>query len=76
MTTPYTPDAEAVGTRIRTLREARGYSPDELAEHCACTGSAIRALEAGRSIPGGRLLSRLADALLTSTDYLLGRATR
>ncbi len=57
-------ERERYGERLRRLREAAGYSQEELAERAGLSANAISALERGeRKRPYPDTLRRLADAL-------------
>lgn len=53
----------AMGRRIKTLREARDLSRQQLAEKAGMSRETIRLLEAGRFDPTLRTLTKLARAL-------------
>ena len=53
-------------------REARGLRQSELAERAGFQPSAVSHFETGRRAPSFDNLTRLADALGVSTDFLLG----
>ena len=55
-----------VGVRLRTLREQRGLSLRELAEHCGISFNAISRIERGESSPTVSTLHQLATALNVS----------
>lgn len=61
------------GDRVRALREARGWTQYELAYRCHIAVSFLSDIERGQGNPGSVIVAKLADALETSTDYLLGR---
>jgi transcriptional regulator with XRE-family HTH domain len=64
-------DKEAVGKRIRALREALGISQQTLGERCGGASiTTVNRWERGRSEPQ-RLLPKLAEVLGVKTDYLL-----
>jgi len=60
-----------VGTRIRTLRRARGLTQDELASACDVSRSAVAQWETDRAGQLRGNISRIADALGTSVEHLL-----
>ena len=61
------------GERIRGLRHIRGISADQLAEMTDCTTHHIYRLERNeRPNTWGVTVARLAVALDTTTDFLLG----
>lgn len=66
---------DTFSTRLRTLRKAAGYSQERLGQICGIADPmAIWKYESGRQKPQIKHLIAIADALNTSTDYLLGRA--
>lgn len=58
--------------RIRNLRQELGLSQDELAEIADVNQNAISRYERGVNDPTSEVVIKLARALNTSTDYLLG----
>lgn len=63
-----------VGARIRSLREHLDLDVGQLAYKAKVDKSYLHYIERGeRQGVSGVILARLADALNTSTDYLLGR---
>jgi transcriptional regulator with XRE-family HTH domain len=58
---------------LRQVRESKKLSQTELAEKAGFQPSAISHFETGRRSPSFDNLSRLADTLSVSIDYLLGR---
>ena len=60
--------------RFKQVREANGYTQEDLAETLNMTVRAISAWEAGDRKPPIDKLELLADLYNVSTDYLLGRA--
>src|SRR5947208_6308643 len=60
-----------MGTRLRTLREARGMSQGELAKQAKITREYVNKLEAGRYDPTLGVLQRLAKALRISLTEML-----
>ena len=62
-----------VGDRIREFRKRLGLNQDELAELASLNRVTIAKYESGKVEPSARALSRIADALETTTDALLGR---
>lgn len=65
-------DKQAVGQRIKNIREQRGLTQEQLAENVNVSRSTIAGAENGKLTFD--TLCMLADYLDTSTDYLLGRA--
>ena len=62
------------GTRMRQARERLGLSQDELAVATGRKQQEIGRWETGKIEPSTTALSDLADALETTTDYLLMRS--
>lgn len=62
-----------IGETVKDLREQRGYTQKELAKALNITASCLSKYEKGRTQPSMEMLIQLADALNTTTDYLLGR---
>lgn len=65
-----------IGKRIAQIRRDRGYSQEQLAEMALLSRITLARYETGAIEPGALALSRLADALGTSTDELLCRADK
>lgn len=66
---------EAVGARIRELREAAQLTQRQLADSVGLTRSSIANIEAGRQGDIGiTMLAKLADALDTTVAGLVGTA--
>ena len=59
-----------IGARIRTLRRARGWTQERLADVCGVTRSAIAQWESGRAGQQAHNLAALADALSVSIETL------
>src|SRR5947209_4325396 len=59
--------------RLRTLREAKGWSQQELAKRAKMSQSAIAKSESGSNLPGSEILDKLAQTLECTIDYLHGR---
>jgi transcriptional regulator with XRE-family HTH domain len=63
-------------TRLRDLRKAKNLSQSDLGLRAGLHYTHIGRFERGTSRPGGDTLKRLADALDTTSDYLIeGAAT-
>lgn len=63
-----------LGARIRSLREDLDLDPGQLAYKANVHISTIHKIESGeRPNTSGVIIAQIADALGTSTDYLLGR---
>lgn len=50
-----------IGQAIHALRQARGWTQEELAFNCNTTAATISRIEAGKAMPGWTLLQGLAD---------------
>lgn len=59
----------AFGQRLRTLRDERGWTQDELGERMGCSGTHISAVETGRRPPTRRFAAS-ADRALGTGDRL------
>lgn len=59
--------------RVRILRLSKGLRQDQLAAYVGVSNKQISLIETGRRNPSVEVLKALADALGTTTDYLLGR---
>lgn len=65
---------ETFGARLHRMRKARGRTQAEVAAVAGTTESYVSRLEAGiETNPSAKVVAGLADALKTSTDWLLGR---
>ena len=74
---PQTSPGAAFGDRLRTLRDARGWTQDELGERMGYSGTHISAVETGRRSPTPHF-SASADRAFGTGDQLerQGRAAR
>jgi transcriptional regulator with XRE-family HTH domain len=63
--------AGTVGERIRRIRVERGWTQDQLAEHVGVSRSAVAQWETDRVGQVRGNLTRIADALDVSVEYLL-----
>lgn len=61
-----------MGSRIRKLRTANGYTQQQLADRLHVTKSVISAYENGVRTPSYEILIGIASIFKVSTDYLLG----
>lgn len=61
-----------IAQRIKECREANKINQKELADLIDVTPSAVNQYEKGDKIPSTETLFKLAKALGTATDYLLG----
>lgn len=59
--------------RLKSVRKNKGLTQEELARCVKTTKGTISNYENGHSTPSNEMLKDLADALNTTTDYLLGR---
>jgi transcriptional regulator with XRE-family HTH domain len=66
-----TADRKAMGTRIKTLRKAKGLPQKALAAVLGIRFEQLNKYEGGFNNPPVDMLVKLADALGTSVDYLL-----
>ena len=74
--TPAVP-GESVGTRIRQVRADRGWTQDQLASEVGVSRSAVAQWETDRAGQVRGNLTRIAEALGVSVEYLLhGTASR
>jgi transcriptional regulator with XRE-family HTH domain len=64
---PFRPD------RVKDLRDAKGWSQDQLAKRARLSRPMITKSEKGKNSPRSEALDQLAQALDCTTDYLLGR---
>lgn len=60
------------GDRLKVLRESKGYTHEELAELLDLGTTQIWRYENGKTDPSGDILSRIAQVLDVTADYLLG----
>jgi transcriptional regulator with XRE-family HTH domain len=60
-----------IGTRIRAARRDRGLTQDELADQVGVSRSAVAQWETGRTGQVTGNLSRIADVLEVSVEYLM-----
>jgi transcriptional regulator with XRE-family HTH domain len=63
-----------LAARIKAEREARGWTPAELAERSSVSRAMIAKVEAGRSSPTAMLLGKLSGAFGLTMSTLLARA--
>jgi len=62
-----------LGKRLKTLREAKGLTQQQLGELINLSQQTIGHYEVGRASPDAETLIKLADYFQTSVDQLLGR---
>src|SRR5438067_11118425 len=60
-------------SRLKDLREAKGWSQEQLAKRAGLSQAQIAKTESGTSSPRSEALDKLAEALDCSIDYLHGR---
>lgn len=60
------------GDRMKQVREALHYTQEELAERAGLQTLQIWRYESGKSKPNSDVLSKIAQALNVSADFLLG----
>ena len=60
-----------MGTRLKELLEKKGITQKELAETVGCTDAAISHYIKGDRIPRSSVLTKIAIALDTTSDYLM-----
>lgn len=63
-----------LGEKIRTVRKARGYTREALAERIDVSSRFLADIEAGKVGASLITLKRVCQTLGTSADYLLGLA--
>lgn len=72
-----TVDRATIGNRLREARENAGMTQEALGRaiglESATPDKQISHWETGRRVPNGRNLTRLADTLDVTTDWILGR---
>ena len=59
--------------RLKQLREAKGLTQLRLAMALNVSQETISGYEIGKAVPPAEMLVKLADALDSSVDYILGR---
>lgn len=62
---------EAIGARVREIRRERGLTQDQLAGRVGVSRSAVAQWETGRAGQVTGNLTRIADALEVSAEYLM-----
>jgi transcriptional regulator with XRE-family HTH domain len=67
---------EVFSSRLRSLREARGFTQEALAEAVGLQPAMLSHIERGRRGPSLATLVKLSEVLAVSTDYLLGLDTQ
>lgn len=64
---------EVFGKRLKELRKANGYTIEEFAKLVGISRSSLGYYENTDRLPDVEVLSRIADALNVSADYMIGR---
>lgn len=64
-------DKDSIGKRISVLRKAHGLTQKELAEKLSISNKTVSRWETDEGYPDVTILSNVAKALETTTDYLL-----
>ncbi len=62
---------KAIGGRVRSIREERGYTREQLAEYADVSTDFLWQVETGRSSMNAQNLCKIAVALDVPADYLL-----
>jgi len=62
-----------IGARVRSLREHKNWSQEDLAKESGLRRPHISLIENNERTPGAGSLIKLADALQTSIDFLVNR---
>ncbi len=62
-----------ISKNLKMLRLNMGLTQTQLSELIGITQNVYTIYESGRSMPGGELLIKMADAFNCSIDYLVGR---
>lgn len=65
------PDAELFGTVVRELREARGWTQEELAERANMNASYLGFVERGDNVPTLTIIIQIAEGLRVEPGELL-----
>jgi transcriptional regulator with XRE-family HTH domain len=59
--------------RMKSLREIKGFSQEELANRAGLSQSAVNKVEKGKANPLGDQIEKIASGLDCTMDYLYGR---
>lgn len=62
---------KAIGKKIKTIRESKGLTQDDLGFECGCTKNAISRMESGGNNFTIKTLLKIAEALDVSVHDLL-----
>ena len=60
-----------IGNKIRELREARNFTPNDLAEKTGVSLATVYNWEQGKTLPASELLPVLASVLNTTIDNIM-----
>src|SRR5262245_52296989 len=67
--------ADRLDNRVRSRRQARGWTQDELAQAAGLSRTGVSAIEAGRMVPSVASALGLAQALKCTVEDLFGPKT-
>jgi len=70
------PDAELFGAVVRELREARGWTQEQLAERANMNASYLGFVERGDNVPTLTIIIQIADGLTVEPAELLREVTK
>jgi len=73
-TGPNEAELNQIGRRLRAARLGLGWTQEQLAEKANLHHSYIGQVERGEKVPSLRTLKRLAEAMHTPLDFLLGES--
>ena len=62
---------DVFGKRLKELRKANGYTIEQFAEIVGIAKSSVGYYENAKRLPDVKILTRIADALNVSADYLI-----
>jgi transcriptional regulator with XRE-family HTH domain len=64
-----------IGSRIRSLREARNWTQEDLCSKLGINNTVLSKIESDKRKVEAQELAKIADVFNVSTDYLTGRIT-
>lgn len=64
---------EVFGKRLKELRKANGYTIEQFAKKAGIAKSSVGYYENAKRLPDVEILTRIADVLNVSADYLIGK---
>ena len=64
-----------IGEHIMVIRKQKGFSQGELGKRIGTSGDIIGRYERGVITPSIEIIIKIADELLVSIDYLVGKTT-